>query len=192
MPDEADVEYIDWTPPAKKTPAKPKAKTAGGTPRVSRGTQAQKDTSGFFGKVLVIATAIFAWSAIKRRGIPDAGGELADELAMDADEAAPIARVLARLTLSNATAAKAIKPFVDNEDFIDAGFALYEYNKRINLRLNEFSRHVVTEVPANVPVRQNPRGQGPSDGRGMGEGSEGDEPIADFDYSDQRGYGAVI
>jgi hypothetical protein len=116
--------------------------------------------------------------------IPDPDSSIAEELAMTDDEAAPIARVLARITLSNPTSAKIVTPFVENEDLIDAGFAVWEYNKRTTELLSQYSRTITQEVPRRGSIRQDSSGPSESDG-----GSDPDP--REFDYSAERDYRAI-
>ena len=100
-----------------------------------------------FAKLLVIITAIFAWYFLRTKGIPDSNGDLAESLAMTDDEALPIARVLGRLIATNESAAKVVAPLVENEDLLDAAFAIWEYTRRVN-------RIIEQMVPTEARVMQ--------------------------------------
>src|ERR1035437_3659534 len=72
--------------------------------------------SGTFAKLLVVITAMYSWGQIKRLHIPDPTGELSEQLAMTDDEAAAVAKPIARFAVSNSTTAKIIGPIVENDD----------------------------------------------------------------------------
>jgi hypothetical protein len=180
MPDEiddADVEIIDFTPTPIRT-RKPRSSTTSvaqrasskvATPRKGSAAAFEKQAAGTFAKLLVIITVGIAWGRIRRMGIPDPEGNLAEELSMLPEEAEPIAKVIARFTTSNATTAKIVKPLVENEDLVDAGFAIWEYNKRQSEILSQYQRTTVQEVPANNGTPRQARGsESESDGGGDG------------------------
>lgn len=159
------------------TPAKPKSTTKKTHTAARRtGTVTVAKASGSFAKLFIILSAIWAYAAVKRYGIPDLDGSLSEELAFTDEEAADIARPIGRFTMSNSTTAKIVGPIVENDDLIDAAFAIWEWQKRINQTLAQYRPHQIQDnqrqVSADVAPQQNEAGAG--DGGGFG----GYDPIA--------------
>jgi hypothetical protein len=74
---------------------------------------------------------------------------------MSDDEADAIASPIARWSMRSKTGAKVLGPIVDNEDLIDAGVAIWEYNRRTsqilsNLRKVNSVANVQTKEPASA------------------------------------------
>src|SRR4029077_2338493 len=159
-----------------------KPRNATGTTAVTRSTPATKpragskpalqaQAAGTYAKILLIVPAIIAWGRLKRLAVPDPEGKIAEELSLTDDEAAPIARVLARVTMSNERTAKIVKPIVENEDVIDAAFAFWEWNKRVDDRLSMYRRSIVqTEVRTDGALRPDEVDTSQGDGNGVGGG----------------------
>lgn len=104
-------------------------------------------------KILIILTAVMAHRQCKRYGIVN--DQLEDELTMSDDEADAIASPIARWSMRSKTGAKVLGPIVDNEDLIDAGVAIWEYNRRTsqilsNLRKVNSVANVQTKEPASA------------------------------------------
>lgn len=118
--------------------------------RVSSGTVTASKAAGSFAKLVIIISAIWAYAAVRRYGIPDVSGELAEKLAMTNEEAADIARPIGRLAMSNSTAAKVISPIVENDDLIDALFAIFEWQKRMNETLSQYRPHQIQDNQRQV------------------------------------------
>lgn len=147
----------------KATARAPKVKVA----RVG-GTVTPTKAAGTFAKLLILISVIWAWSAVKRYGIPDVNGLLAEELAFTDEEAADIARPLGRLAMSNGASAKAIAPIVENDDFIDAAFAVWDWQKRVNATLEQYRGNMIADNQRGgaVNVDQGQDASGVSDGGG--------------------------
>lgn len=118
--------------------------------RVSSGTVTASKAAGSFAKLIIIISAIWAYGAVRRYGIPDLDGSLSEELAMTNEEAADIARPIGRLAMSNSTAAKVISPIVENDDLIDAAFAIFEWQKRMNQTLAGYKPHRIQDNQRGV------------------------------------------
>ena|ERR1700722_12198641 len=186
LPDKR-YKYCDEHNPSAKN--KPSASAVKRTRKATGGAKpTESRTAGSFEKLLLVTTAMIAWARIRRMGIPDADGSLADELSMTNDEAAPISRTLARLTLSNDTTARIIKPIVENEDLIDTAFALWEWNKRTDAALAQY-REGTANPPRrqrNVNQRQTGESQPADDGTGTGEG------IVDSGWSAESDFRSLV
>lgn len=111
----------------------------------STGKVTAAKAAGSFSKLIIIISAIWAYTLVKRYGIPDVDGTLADDLAFTDEEAADIARPIGRLTMSNATAAKFVGPVVENDDLIDALFSLYEWRKRVDQTLAQYKGNQIQD-----------------------------------------------
>lgn len=124
--------------------------------------------AGTFAKLVILISVAWAWSAVKRYGIPDPTGDLAETLAFTDEEAADIGRPLGRLSMSNASAAKFVAPVVENDDLIDAGFAIWEWRKRVDQELARYKGNMIADNQrgggANVDAGQDAQSAG--DGRG--------------------------
>lgn len=104
--------------------------------------------SGTFAKLIVVITAMYAWSQVRRLHIPDPDGELSEQLAMTDEEAAAVAKPIARFAVSNSTTARIIGPIVENDDIIDALFSIWEYQKRTSAVLAQYTEG--TTIPARA------------------------------------------
>ena len=134
-------------------PARPERTVAqrmstGGTAPVS-----DAKAAATIAKLLVVITLMLMWARVRRIGLPDPSGELVETLALTDEEAVEIARPLARFGNSTPTGARIIGPIARNEDIIGALFAMYEYNRRVDQILSEYTRGA---VPANHPERTTP------------------------------------
>lgn len=135
-------------------------------PRVG-GTVTPTKAAGTFAKLAILISVIWAWSAVRRYGIPDVDGQLAETLAFTDEEAADIARPLGRLAMSNGSSAKVVAPIVENDDLIDAGFAIWEWRKRVESELARYRGNMIADNQrggSNVDAGQD--AQGVSDGAG--------------------------
>lgn len=120
------------------------------------GTVSARKAAGSFSKLIIIISAVWAYTAVRRYGIPDLDGTLAEELAMTDEEAADIAKPLGRVVMSNSTAARIAGPIIDNDDLIDAAFALWEWNKRMNSALAAYRPHQIQDNQRRVDVTPGP------------------------------------
>lgn len=109
------------------------------------GTVTPTKAAGTFAKLVILISVAWAWSAVKRYGIPDIDGTLAETLAFTDEEAADIARPLGRLSMSTPQSAKVVAPIVENDDLIDAGFALWEWRKRVDATLARYKGHMIAD-----------------------------------------------
>lgn len=126
-------------------------KQAGNKPARRAGktsTVTASKASGTFAKLLVVITAMYAWAELRRKHIPDASGELAEELAMTDEEASAVAKPIARFAVSNSTTAKIIGPIVENDDIIDALFSLWEWQKRTQAVMAQYVENTTLQ-PTN-------------------------------------------
>ncbi|MGH7239171.1 MAG: hypothetical protein ACREHG_03785 [Candidatus Saccharimonadales bacterium] len=139
------------------------------------GTITAGRASETFAKLIIIITAIYAYGVVRRRELPDPGGKLAEELAMTDAEALPIARVIGRMASSNTHVAKAIGPLVDNDDLIDAAFAMWDYTRRTHEVLDRYTQNIAPRKAQNVPAEQDNQDNG----------------IVD-QYDSQRDYSSII
>lgn len=133
--------------------------------------------AGTFAKLLILITVAWAWSAVKKYGIPDVDGRLAETLAFTDEEAADIARPLGRLSMSNTASAKLIAPIVENDDLIDAGFALWEWRKRVDTELARYKGNMIADNQRGGAVNVN-TGQ---DAQSTGDGGGYDPLAAGYD-----------
>ena len=125
--------------------------------------------AGTFAKLLILISVIWAWSAIKRYGIPDVTGALAEELAFTDEEAADLAKPLGRLSMSNSATAKVVGPIVENDDLIDAGFALWEWRKRVDQALAQYKGNMIADNQRGGAVNEYERQDAESVTNGAGE-----------------------
>ena len=132
----------------------------------SGGKVTNAKAAGSFAKLAVIISAIWAWSAVKRYGIPDPDSQLAESLAFTDEEAADIARPLGRVAMGNSTTAKLVGPIVENDDLIDAAFAIWEWRKRVDATLAQYKGHVTQDNRRQVNVAPQPDEASPADGGG--------------------------
>lgn len=100
-------------------------------------------------KLLIVITLVLMYARIRRIGIPDPTGNLADELSLTEDEALEIAKPIARFANSTPMGSRLIGPVVRNEDLIGALFAIYEYNRRTEQLLESIQKGGA--IPANQP-----------------------------------------
>lgn len=117
-----------------------------------------KKAAGSFAKLFIIISAIWAWTALRRYGIPDLTGQLSEELAFTDEEAADIARPVGRFMMSNSTTARIVGPIVENDDLVDAAFAVWEWQKRVNATLAQYKGHQIQDNQRstnNVATQQN-------------------------------------
>lgn len=128
----------DTTQDNKRKDVKVKVTKVGGTVTPTK-------AAGTFAKLVILISVAWAWSAVKRYGIPDVDGSLAETLAFTDEEAADIARPLGRLSMSNSASAKVVAPIVENDDLIDAGFALWEWRKRVESELARYRGNVIAD-----------------------------------------------
>jgi hypothetical protein len=136
-------------------------------PRVG-GTVTPTKAAGTFAKLVILISVAWAWSAVRRYGIPDVDGSLAETLAFTDEEAADIARPLGRLSMSNSASARVVAPIVENDDLIDAGFAIWEWRKRVDKELARYKGNMIADNQrggTNVDAGQN--AQSVSDGAGF-------------------------
>ena len=190
LPDKR-YKYCDEHNPAKQN--RPAATTRRTTPRgnsrtkrSSGGTVSESKAAGSFAKLLIVITAMIAWARIRRMGIPDANGQLSEELSMTDAEAAPIARTIARLSLSNSTTARIVAPIVENDDLIDTAFALWEWNKRTDAALAQYRKG--TPAPPRR-LRNEPTGQ---DAQGPAESGADGPGLMDSGWSAERDFRSVV
>lgn len=128
----------DTTQDNKRRDVKVKVAKVGGTVTPTK-------AAGTFAKLVILISVAWAWSAVKRYGIPDLDGSLAEELAFTDEEAADIARPLGRLSMSNSASAKVVAPIVENDDLIDAGFAIWEWRKRVDQVLAQYKGNMIAD-----------------------------------------------
>lgn len=146
-------------------------------PRVG-GTVTPTKAAGTFAKLVILISVAWAWNAVRRYGIPDVDGSLAETLAFSDEEAADIARPLGRLAMSNSSSARVVAPIVENDDLIDAGFAIWEWRKRVDQALSQYKGNMIADNQRggtpNVDAGQD--AQGVTDGAGfdpLGAGYDG-------------------
>lgn len=113
---------------------KPRSSKSTGTRRVG-GTVTASKASDAVAKILLILTAFTAHSQCKKYGIMDE--HIEEQLTMTDEEADAIAAPISRWSMKSKTGAKILGPIVENEDLIDAGVALWEYNRRTSQLLKE-------------------------------------------------------
>lgn len=105
-------------------------------------TAATSELTTVFGKILLLITAAYAWSQLRRMQVRDPGGAFAEALAMTDEEADAVARPIARAFNSSAAGVRYGRKIVDNSDLIDAGFALYEWYQRQTQMLEGLAQQV--------------------------------------------------
>ena len=159
-----DCKATAKAPKQDKVQDSPKRNIKVSVPKVG-GTVTPTKAAGTFAKLVILISVVWAWTAIRRYGIPDINGELAETLAFTDEEAADIARPLGRLAMSNSSSAKVIAPIVENDDLIDAGFAIWEWRKRVDAVLAQYQRNTIAD---------NQRGGGSSVDTGQDAQSAGD------------------
>lgn len=128
-------------------------------------TAATSELTTVFGKLLLLITAAYAWSQLRRMNVRDPGGAFAESLAMTDDEAESVARPIARAFNSSPVGVRYGRKIVDNSDLIDAGFALYEWYQRQSQMLEGLAAQVRKAQPdnvremrtSNVPVEEDAR-----------------------------------
>lgn len=147
--------------------------------RTSTGSLSQTKTAGSFAKILLLLSVVYVYGLLRAKRIPDPQGALSEELALNDEEAAALAKPLARITVSNSKAARIAKPIVENEDLIEAGFALWEWQRRIDNTLNSYNRQRTQEYQPDVTIQPNEAGGNASDGGDGGNGFPYDS-TADF------------
>lgn len=103
-------------------------------------------TTHVIGKILIILTVIMAHR--RMAGMAVQNDAIEDALTLTDDEAEAIARPLARWSSNSTIGAKVINPIVENEDLIDAGIALWEYNRRVTKLMRELAPTNVNRNPA--------------------------------------------
>lgn len=155
-----DAARSSTTPAVKRAPAVKVTKVGG--------TITPTKAAGSFAKLLILISVAWAWSAVKKYGIPDVDGSLAETLAFTDEEAADLARPLGRLSMSNSTTAKAIAPIVENDDLIDAAFSLWEWRKRVDQELARYRGNMIADNQRGgaVNVDEGQNAQSFSDGGG--------------------------
>ena len=103
-------------------------------------------------EVLMLLTVAYAWSALRRAGVPDPNGVNSDRMSMTAEEAVNVAKPLSRIFLSTEPGRKIAPVIVDNRDAIDAAFSLYDWYKRMNMVMEEASGRASVHTP--LPRRE--------------------------------------
>jgi hypothetical protein len=108
--------------------------------------------SGVVSKLLIIATALMAHRQLSRYKLVNEA--LEDELTMSDDEADAIASPIARWGVKSKVGGQVLGPLVENEDLIDAGVALWEYNRRVSTIVKEIRRQMsnVPNQPSTAPT----------------------------------------
>ena len=119
-------------------------------------------TTDVVGRILIILTMVVAHQRLSRINIQNE--QLEDDLSLSDEEADAIAKPLARWSLKSKTGSRILKPIVDNEDLIDAGIALWEYNRRTQQILNKLKERNTTPngtVPTPRPSQPETFGNPP-------------------------------
>lgn len=101
------------------------------------------------GRLLIIATMIIAHRRLTHIGIHDERTE--DELSLTDAEADAIAKPLARWSLRSSVGNKLLTPLVENEDLIDAGVALWEYQRRMTQTLARLQQRNASHGTVSTP-----------------------------------------
>lgn len=165
-----DCRSQDTTTTTLKRPSKKSSvKVVGVTAQVTQGM------NSISGKLLYILTLVFAWSQLRRLGVPDPNGDLADEMAMTDDEAEIIGRPLTRLFLQTEPGRRLAPKIVEHEDFIDAAFAAWDWYKRVTSTLDQYNGHETKgsyNRPTTVQRSTNGKVRQITPNRGEGEGDE--------------------
>jgi hypothetical protein len=130
-----------------------------GKTKVSDATQ--KGMVSITGKILYLLTLFLAWQMLRGVGVPDYTGDIADSMAMTDDEAEMIGRPLSRIFLRTEGGRKLAPVLVENEDGIDAAFALWDWYRRMVTTMDQYRRE---QIPSNQmdtppPIRRE-RGNG--------------------------------
>jgi hypothetical protein len=107
------------------------------------------------GKILFLITLAYAYSALRRNGIPDPNGQISDAMALTDDESVLIGKPIARLFLSTERGRAVAPTIVDNRDLIDAAFAAWDWFQRVNSTLEQYGNQQSVHTPMVVPERGN-------------------------------------
>jgi hypothetical protein len=97
--------------------------------------------TNFNAQILAAITLIVAWSQLRRAGVPDRLGNMADRMALTEDEAVAIARPLSRMFAGTDVGKKVGPALVGNEDILDAVFAGIDYYRRNQEIWDELARN---------------------------------------------------
>lgn len=124
---------------------------AGASRPVGRGKN--PSATGTVAKLLVVGTLLWMRADVRRRGIPDHDGLIAEALSLDSRESVTIARPVARMIDTNATASRLLGPVVRNEDVLAAAMAVMDWQHRVRVTLDQ----IATNGPGNVTGPGAPR-----------------------------------
>ena len=148
---------LDWSGRGRKPKYCEEHKPSRTATAIRSRKSADPKATGVIAKVLIIVTVISASRKLSKLHIEDE--RLEDALSLTDDEAESIAKPLARWGNNSRVGKKVMSPLVENEDLIDAGVALWEYNRRVSkvmsqLRMSNPATNVRSaDVPAK-PVEQ--------------------------------------
>ncbi|MGH7239274.1 MAG: hypothetical protein ACREHG_04305 [Candidatus Saccharimonadales bacterium] len=117
-----------WCDSCRPSNAPTTAKRARTTRLSSGDVKAGMDS--FAAKIFVLLTIVIAWSQLRARKIPDPNGTLVDRMAFTDTESVAFARPIARMFLSTDIGRRVAPTLVQNEDVIDAAFALWDWYQR--------------------------------------------------------------
>lgn len=108
-------------------------------------------SSKVFDKAVILVTALFAGSMVRRYGLNDPNDAIADSLTMEAEEARRVARPLGRYIAGTNFSRKQGRKVLENSDLLDAGFALYDYFDRVNKTLRQYTANAT--LASVTPIR---------------------------------------
>jgi hypothetical protein len=108
------------------------------TPGPKPSDKTHRGMNSITGKMLGMITLAFAWSQLRRLGVPDTSGDIADTMAMTEDEALAIGKPLSRIFLASEPGKRLGPKMVENEDAIDAIFAVWDWYKRQTTILDQY------------------------------------------------------
>ena len=124
-------------------------KGKGGRSKVTDATQ--RGMTSIVGKLLYLVTLLIAWSALRNVGVPDYNGDIADTMALTDDEAEMIGRPLSRIFLRTEGGRKMAPVLVENEDAIDAAFALWDWYRRMTTTMDQYHREMIAPNAMDTP-----------------------------------------
>lgn len=136
-----------WCPEHRPTGAARIRKATGRKSKGGVSAAVETGMSETVGKVLLILTLAYAYSALRTNGIPDPNGDIADAMALTDDEAVMIGRPLARLFMSTEQGRNIAPKIVDNRDLIDAMFAAWDWYSRTNKVLAQYKDSYSVHTP---------------------------------------------